>query len=317
MNLRQISAFRAVMDCGSMTIAARTMGISQPNVSRLIGELEASTGLQLFERRAGRLFATAEGSAFHFEVERLFGGLDQLRQAASDIKVLGQGSLRIAATFSFAGSFLPRAIRQLKAKFPAAAVSLQLRPSTTIQQWAAAQQCDVGLAWNESDVPEVDVEPLLSFPGVCILPKNHRLSAKQVIEPKDLENEAFISFSSDDRMRKQIDNVFEQKRVSRSLTMETQYSAAIYALVAEGIGVSIVNPIPLLEFADRNVIARRFEPAIVLRSFILKPRQRPKSRLIDEFLKILRSQIKQDSAFFRSVLDRDLVVTRRPRKVTA
>ena len=285
-----------------MTIAARTMGISQPNVSRLIADLEASIELRLFERRAGRILATAEGGAFHSEVERLFGGLESLRQAATDIRVSGRGSLRIATTFSFTGSFLPSVIRQLRERHPAAAVSLQVRSSATILQWAAAQQCDVGLAWNVSDVPEVDVESLLSFPGVCVLPQAHRLAAKTVIRPEDLRDEPFISFTVDDSMRKRIDAVFEERRIPRSLLMETQYSAAIYALVSEGIGASIVNPIPIREFAHRALHIRRFEPEIMLQSFILKPRQRPQNRLADDFIEILKETMAGEQRYFEEIL---------------
>ncbi|MBS0547267.1 MAG: LysR family transcriptional regulator [Proteobacteria bacterium] len=302
MNLRQIAAFRAVMDCGSMTIAARTMGISQPNVSRLIAELEDSIELQLFERRAGRLLATAEGSAFHLEVERLFGGLDSLRQAATDIRVSGRGSLRIAATFSFTGSILPSAIRELRERYPAAVVSLQIRSSATILQWAAAQQCDVGLAWNVSEVPEVDVEPLLIFPGVCVLPSDHRLASKPAIRPDDLRNEPFISFTVDDSMRKRIDGVFEERRIPRRLVMETQYSAAIYALVAEGVGVSIANPVPIREFGHRALHIRRFVPEIMLESFILRPRQRPQNRLAQDFIEILKKTMSEERKHFDKVL---------------
>jgi Transcriptional regulator len=54
MNQRQIDAFRLVMLRGSMTAAAEELGTSQPSISRLIAELEASTGLALFTRNGGR-----------------------------------------------------------------------------------------------------------------------------------------------------------------------------------------------------------------------------------------------------------------------
>ncbi len=76
MNLRQIEAFRLVMLRGSMTAAAEELGTSQPSISRLIGELEASTGLTLFVRNGGRIRATDAGSAFYREVDRSFVGLE-------------------------------------------------------------------------------------------------------------------------------------------------------------------------------------------------------------------------------------------------
>ena len=52
MNQRQIEAFRLVMLRGSMTAAAEELGTSQPSVSRLIAELEASTGLALLQGKS-------------------------------------------------------------------------------------------------------------------------------------------------------------------------------------------------------------------------------------------------------------------------
>ena len=49
-SFRHIEAFRAVMGTGSMTEASRRLHTSQPQVSRLIGQLEAATGLPLFDR---------------------------------------------------------------------------------------------------------------------------------------------------------------------------------------------------------------------------------------------------------------------------
>lgn len=292
------------MDSGSMTIAARTLNISQPNVSRLISELERATELQLFERRSGRLFATAEANAFYTEVDRLFGGLESLKKAASDIKTFGHGSLRIAATLSYAGHFLPSVISTLRKRYPAAVISLQLRSSATIVQWCAAQQCDLGITWNVSEAPEVDIEPLLSFPGVCLIPDGHRLVEKTVIRPEDLRDEPYISFPADDRMRKRIDGVFEERHVVRRLIMETQYSAAIYALVAEGVGISIANPIPIREFSHRPLQARRFAPEIILQSFMLKPKQRPKNRLVDEFVELLKEKMASELRYIESRLGR-------------
>src|SRR6195952_1288590 len=78
MNQRQIEAFRLVMLRGSMTAAAEELGTSQPSISRLISELEASTGLALLPRNGGRIRATDAGSAFYREVDRSFVGIEKL-----------------------------------------------------------------------------------------------------------------------------------------------------------------------------------------------------------------------------------------------
>ena len=54
-NHRQIEAFRAVFQTGSMTAAGALIGVTQPAISRLIRDLEGEIGWSLFDRSAGKL----------------------------------------------------------------------------------------------------------------------------------------------------------------------------------------------------------------------------------------------------------------------
>src|ERR1700753_2089584 len=109
MNLKHIEAFRAVMVSGSMTAAAKALFTSQPNVSRLISQLERDTDLQLFQRIGVRLIPTSEGTAFFREVERAFVGLQGLANAAAQIRNLGSGRLRLGGLPSAGTTALPAA----------------------------------------------------------------------------------------------------------------------------------------------------------------------------------------------------------------
>jgi DNA-binding transcriptional LysR family regulator len=55
LSLRQIEIIRAVLRAGTLTSAARQLGVSQPGISRVLRNAENRLGLALFERRAGRL----------------------------------------------------------------------------------------------------------------------------------------------------------------------------------------------------------------------------------------------------------------------
>lgn len=303
MNLRQIEAFRAVMESGSMTAAARQLGISQPNVSRLIAQLEAVAQLRFFERRGGRLLPTDEGSAFYAEVERAALGLRRLQQAASDIRTFGQGRLRIATVPALGFGFLPRILPRFRREFPNVTISLQLRASPTIVQWAAAQQCDIGFASDVADLPGVLVDPFALLAGVCVVPDRHRLARAAVVHPRDLADEPFVSLTPDDAARRRIDAIFELAGVPRTLALETPYSSTLYALVAEGLGVSIANPISFRDFVGRGLAIRRFEPAVAFRAFRLVPEKRARSRLLDAFIGIAEEGLRDEIAFIESALD--------------
>ena len=73
-NHRQIEAFRAVFQTGSMTAAGALIGVTQPAISRLIRDLEGEIGWSLFDRSAGKLIPTPDAVA-------LPGGTAQLSRA--------------------------------------------------------------------------------------------------------------------------------------------------------------------------------------------------------------------------------------------
>ena len=147
MNLRHLEAFRAVMLSGSVTQAAQSLNLSQPAVSKMLAELEHQLGFQLFLRsRGSALTVTPEADAFFYEVERSFSGIAALKRVAEDIRNMATGTLRIAALPALAVSFLPRVIAAFRETHPGVTVQLQTRSSSTVRQWMANQQFDIGLA---------------------------------------------------------------------------------------------------------------------------------------------------------------------------
>ena len=98
MNLRQLDAFRATLRTGSITEAAKTLGLSQPSVTRLIKELERSVGFTLFVRNGRGITSTVEGRRFGDAVESLFTGTDRLKETAQAIRTSTDGEVLIGVT---------------------------------------------------------------------------------------------------------------------------------------------------------------------------------------------------------------------------
>lgn len=291
MNLRQIEAFRAIMLRGSMTAAAQELRTSQPSISRLIAELEASTELKLFERKAGRLTPTDEGLTFYREVERSFFGLDDLAQAARDIRFFGTGRLRIAAMPAMALGFVPKVIRRFTDKFPNVTISLQMRSEATVTRWTSSHYCDVGFVANIVASPSIEVRHLYNLPGLCALPPGHRLASQGVIVPQDLEGETFISLALEDNARSRLDHLFDQLGVKRHLALESPFGATICALVGQGLGIGIVNPIVADDYRHTGIIFRPFKPDIVFPGSALLPTHHQTNVLVDGFLQLVRDEL--------------------------
>lgn len=292
MNFKQVEAFRAVMLSGSMTAAAESLHTSQPNISRLIAQLERNSGFKLFERIGGRLLPTPEGAALFSDVERAFIGLHSLESSAQNIRRVGTGSLRIAAVPSLTLTVLPRVIQRFRQQNPDVAISIHTNDSPTVAHWAASQFCDVGLAsYVGEEMPGVQTQVICDVPGVCVFPIGHRLGNLAAVEPEDLKGEEFISLSQNDGSRKRIDRSFPDDKAYRRMTLETHHAATVCSLVGLGLGVSIVSPLVAAEYRHVGIDTRPFRPEIRFTTYVLLPADRPRSLLTQRFAHLIQEMM--------------------------
>lgn len=289
MNLRQIEAFRSVMRLGSMTAAAEVLYTSQPNVSRLIAQLELSTGLVLFKRAGVRLIPTQQGQALFQEVERAYVGLDSLKHSAKNIRNLGTGRLRVAAVPSTGMSVLPRVLKAFTDTRPELTVSLHVNSSPTVEQWVKSQFCDIGIVVHPGDVTGQQVELLAQTAAVCVLPSSHPLAERAQITFEDLEGQRFVSLCHGDGTRSMVDELFEQAGVERVMAVEAQYSAINCEMVALGMGITLAHPLVARDYAHRDIVIKPFRPDILFPTYVIWPTAQARTRLTEEFVDTLKA----------------------------
>jgi DNA-binding transcriptional LysR family regulator len=98
--LQELSIFARVAESRSFSRAARELGLSQPSVSRIVGDLEARLGVKLVLRTTRRVVPTDAGARFLQDVRPLLRGLEEAENAARAADSLS-GSLRIAMSVAF------------------------------------------------------------------------------------------------------------------------------------------------------------------------------------------------------------------------
>jgi DNA-binding transcriptional LysR family regulator len=288
-NLRQLEAFRAFMMAGSTKGAAQLLDISQPAISRLIDQLERKISFALFDRAKGRLVPTPEALLLYEEVERTFASVDKIRELATDIRGANMGQLNIAVLPALALHFLPDVIANFRTTHPRTAISMTIQTSSKIEEWAAAQHIDFGIAEYPFIRTGVDSEDFCRVPHVIALPKGHALARNQLITPENLAGESFISLTSNSVGRHMIDQVFHRAQVARRMMLETQYVAVIAEFVAKGLGVGLIDPFTAFAFRDRGIVIKPFVPVVEFHLGILHPNHRPLSRAARALLALVRT----------------------------
>jgi DNA-binding transcriptional LysR family regulator len=287
LNLRQIEAFKAIIEQGTMSRAAQVLFISQPAVSKLLAHLEDDSGLTLFDRVRGKLAPTRHGMRLYGEIDRIFAGMRQLEQAIDSIRRDEQRHLTVGVLPALSGSFIRRITMNFLKIHPDVKVSIETRGSQFLADWLVTRQIDVGLVDSLVDNLYIEREPLMEHPLICALPPAHPLCKKKIIRPRDLDNLPFVTFPPNSQSRRLAESLFERHGARLNVVLETVTAPTVCEFVAAGLGVALIHPL----FADgmqRRLVLRRFEPEAAFHFQLCRMKGSPNSGLVDAFLQEAR-----------------------------
>lgn len=126
----RLRIFMAVAEKGSFTLAAKTLGVSQPAVSQNIAELEKSLGAELFLRRKGSVTLTPKGAAFKEYAGRILYWYTATEMMfGPEGKLSANKPVRISADGFIASHILPQALSKLLAFNPSLTFSIRSESS--------------------------------------------------------------------------------------------------------------------------------------------------------------------------------------------
>lgn len=118
--------FSTLASAGSLSAAARELGITTPAVSKHLALMESRVGLSLVNRTTRRMSLTPEGELVLEHARRILGEIDDMQQLLGVSKATPQGLLRVNATLGFGRSHVAPLISRFVRKHPQVEVQLQL-----------------------------------------------------------------------------------------------------------------------------------------------------------------------------------------------
>ena len=302
MEMREIEIFRAVMQAGSASKAAALLDISQPAVSQSIRKLEVASGLRLFERLRGRLVPTQEAAALLVDVDLCFAGFESIKHRMRSLKKFGLRRLSVACFPALGTGFMPRAISAFDLEKRGIEMSFQIMSSREVYQKVLAGQVDFGLMADELSVNGLERSTFMSLPGVIVLPPNHPLKQKAVIEPSDLVQFPFIALNPEDASGGRLSQTMRAMNLQLKPIVETPYSNSVCELALRGVGIGMAHPLIALDYAERGLILKPVTVEVSFTALLIFWPGIPLSENAKELLKIMRIQMAADIVQLQKML---------------
>lgn len=291
MNLRQLEIFDAIMRTGSLSEAARLLGISQPAVSKSLRLAEESAGFVLFRRVRGRLFPSPEAETLLPQVERVRNEVGAVSKLMRQLSTGDVGSVTLAAVPSIAYSFVTPAIARFTRDWPDIQIELKVLQTVVVVDEVARSHADFGLVHAPTDNPYLDVEFICQADCVCVVPRGHRLAGRKTLGPRQIKDEPLICLREDTATGRLVRRSFSDIGVRRDADIVINQTQQALDLVQAGAGVAVVDPFMLIARPHPDLVIISYRPAIPNRLQIIRARERPRSRAAHQLERIIRKSI--------------------------
>jgi DNA-binding transcriptional LysR family regulator len=113
-----MQAFVRVVEAGTFTKAADSMGLPKPTVTRLIQELEKELDTKLLNRTTRKVTVTVDGAAYYEQASRLLGEVHELESSMSRAKASPRGKLKVDIPSSLGLAVIIPALPDFHARYP-------------------------------------------------------------------------------------------------------------------------------------------------------------------------------------------------------
>lgn len=288
LNIRQIEAFKAVMEAGTVVGGAALLNVSQPAVSKLIAHLEIDTALELFARERGRLIPTEAAHQLYEEVERTFFSLRQIEAAVETIRIQQHGRIRLGVMPALSGGFGTAVIEAFLARHPDVIVELYVQGSLRLSEAVGNGTLDIAIGSNYVSSDAVRCERILPLPLVCVMPHGHHLSARSIITPQDLQCEDFIRFRDHVATGAIVTQLLQKHGIEVRNRIHVDLVHPARELIAAGLGISLLHPLYTLGQHNRLAL-RPFSDSLSSELFIVHANRRRNTRLVGDMLREIRA----------------------------
>jgi len=281
---RQLRAFLTIVRSGSLGLAAESLHVTQPALSRIVRRLESQLGVQLFERRATGMELTTFGHALLPHATVLSEEAALAIEQINSLRGLGHGTLRIGAIGSVATMVLPAVLERMLTQWPKLHVQITEAVEDLLEAHLTSNAIDVAISGPIPESPDIVQvgEPRFTDRYSVISSSNHPLQRQRKVSLQDVLRVPWVMPSIEAEPRRQFNALITKLGAMQPrIAVESRSPSVIKAMVARTnylgwlpeplfateAAAGIIKPLPVPEMATQ----RRFFVYRRRRSFMPPP----------------------------------------------
>lgn len=264
-------AFLKVLELGSFTKAADSLGYSQSAVSQMIQSLESELELTLLHRSHRGVKLSPEGETLLPYIQTAVNHYNAMLESVRDMKRLEGGLIRIGTMSSYSSQWLPQLIKDFKTIYPKVRFLTHQGDYTTIPEWVRTGEIDFGFM-NPDAESAAGLESIHVRTGghKAILHPDHPLAAQEAITLEQLAKEPFLLLETG--CLSETMEAFHTLGLEPNMELRMHDNFSVCSMVEANVGVSILPDLALRNM-DFNIVQRPTIPPITRKTgLVMKDR---------------------------------------------
>lgn len=289
MELRQLHYFVQVAEAGSFSRAAAVLHLAQPSLSRQVALLESELGQRLLVRTGRGVVATEAGEALLAHARAMLDIAQRARDELRDLHASPAGRVIVGLPPRVAMRLSAPLVQRFRQRFPRAVISVSEGLSQHLREWLIAGRLDLALLFDPPPSPALAYQTLAREPLLLVAPPQAPRLPRRVALAA-LADHPMVLPSAPNAIRALVDAVLRPRRIELQVVAEVGAVQTVLALVAQGVGNTILPESALALLPGAEVLQRAgIGPPGIRNSLVLAlPRARPATRLLQATADLLR-----------------------------
>jgi len=235
--ISRYSIFCRVIEMGSFTKAADSLGFTQSSVSQSVKTLEEELGTTLVNRKAGAIALTKDGRQYYPFILSIYNAERLLEQKNKEMSGLDDAVISIGTFTGISRTILPAMMRDFQREYPAVTFELSQNNYDGIREQIKEGTVDFGFT-NSDYTTDIDTVSLYKERLMAVLPPDHPLAEKDILELSELAEKPLIQLGEGEHSVTL--DVFAKHDLIPDIRYNVMDDYTILAMVREGLGISML-----------------------------------------------------------------------------
>ena len=240
MDFRQLEIVKTVAETGSFTAAARQMHVSQSAISRQVLMLEEELKEPVFVRLGRRVRLTPAGEALLQLSHRVLADVRETTTSIVEHHDTLRGTIHLGGGMTVCLHVFPKLLKEYRRRHPEVDITLTTGGAPHLVERIRSGTVDVALMTLPVEGADLMQVPVMREELLLVTHPSHPVMRRRRVGARELDGQRLVLFERGSITRRVIDSMIAREQITPKIVMETENVEILKALVAIGIGMTII-----------------------------------------------------------------------------